>query len=341
MKASKGEAEGGHLFVTGRDLSAVIRNVSAGQNLRCAVAFWGKGATEDLQLPTSGKGRPRIICDIWMGGTNAAELKKLGAPNNTRLCYCDGLHAKVYLSDAGAVVGSANASDRGIGFQADAKLVEAGIFVEVDKDPQSLWSSIGRWFDHQWKGARQVDNKALQRAKELWNKRQAAAIRSGASAGGRTERISLLTLVRSNPHLFDEVGFVFASSRLSAAEKAKRFERDAAELPTRGAKSLDQFTDWDKDFERWPSRFFSFWKPKDRIYLHWYDTRVALPLDNPDTLYAQPRRWRETGHLGPLLLARRAVLEQDEPLIRRIFKRSSNRLFANGAELAAELTKLR
>jgi hypothetical protein len=327
-------------FLSGKSLSAAIRRVTSGADVRCAVAFWGKGAAQALGLTGGAKKTgPRIICDISMGGTNAAELKALGAPKSSRLRYRDDFHAKVYFSDKGVVIASANASDRSVGFQAEGKLIEAGVFAEHDRARGTLWSGAAEWFDDQWEKSKQVNGPALARATELWNKRQAAALRRGAPVGGPTTRASLLGLVRSNPQLFDDIGFVFVSWRSDAKDRAERFKRDSARLEASGEKFV-QFTDWESDFERWPSHFFEIWKPKDRLYLFWREKRAILPIDKADTLYAKPLGWREIGPVGKLLLSRPAILNEDGPLLRRIFEREQSRLFANGAEFAAELAKL-
>lgn len=68
-----------------------------------------------------------------MGGTPKAALLEMGAPDNPKLLVRDGLHAKIYVSDRGAVIGSANASYNGLGLVpgASGRLVEAGIFCPV------------------------------------------------------------------------------------------------------------------------------------------------------------------------------------------------------------------
>lgn len=100
-------------FIAGSDLADAIRDVLGGNNVRCAVAFWGTGAEALLDQATGDQ--PRIICDVTLGGTSPNALRALGAPENDRLRYVPSLHAKVYISDRGAIVGSANASQNGVG----------------------------------------------------------------------------------------------------------------------------------------------------------------------------------------------------------------------------------
>ena len=101
------------LFLTDRDLATVIKNVLGGSDVRCAVAFWGRGI--EALFPQTTVNQPRIICDVVLGGTSPDVLRALGAPRNDFLRHIPRLHAKVYISDRGAIVGSANASQNGIG----------------------------------------------------------------------------------------------------------------------------------------------------------------------------------------------------------------------------------
>jgi hypothetical protein len=92
-------------FLTGTDLSAKIRDLLSGTNLRCAVAFWGDGAAKLLCTCSAENSKDaKIVCDLSMGGTYPPELKKLGAPHNNKLRFLNGLHAKVYISDAGLLL---------------------------------------------------------------------------------------------------------------------------------------------------------------------------------------------------------------------------------------------
>ena len=88
------------MFLTGGKLSDRIVEVVKGDDARIAVAFWGNEAQKKLGI--THRTDLRIICDISMGGTNPAELAKLGAPSIKNLRYRDNFHAKIYLSDDGS-----------------------------------------------------------------------------------------------------------------------------------------------------------------------------------------------------------------------------------------------
>lgn len=158
-------------FLAGDDLSRKIREVVKGQDPRCAVAFWGHGAVEELfGTKVLQRDDVHVVCDLSMGGTNPATLRALGAPDNPQIRFLDGLHAKVFLSEHGAVVGSANASNNGIGFMGgNAQLLEAGTYFAPDSD---AWRTINNWFTRlSERGAGQVEAEALNAAQLAWNLR--------------------------------------------------------------------------------------------------------------------------------------------------------------------------
>jgi hypothetical protein len=100
--------------LVGDELANKIREICAADEVDCAVTFWS-GSSRDELFPRWKKQKVRIICDISMGCNSKGSLEAYGAPKNPLLRVWDGLHAKVFVSSAGAVVGSANASFNGLG----------------------------------------------------------------------------------------------------------------------------------------------------------------------------------------------------------------------------------
>ena len=151
-------------FLDGEDLDAAIRRVLSCAGPRCAVAFWGRGAS---CLIAEG-GRARLICNLGSGGTNPHEIEALlGAGHHVR--QNDLLHAKVYIGNGQAVVASANLSANGLGLEAGeiAHWLEAGM---VSDDI----GSVVEWFEALWQnaGTRTIKQADLQRAKCLWKQRR-------------------------------------------------------------------------------------------------------------------------------------------------------------------------
>jgi hypothetical protein len=136
------------IFLDDRELGPAIVKLMKGTGLRCAVAFWGYGATGKLFKTGRPPADARIICDLTMGGTNPKELKELNAPDNKGLKHLPGLHAKVYISDQGLIICSANASNNGIGFLDVPRLFEAGAFHEPGTN---IYATAVRWFEGIWK----------------------------------------------------------------------------------------------------------------------------------------------------------------------------------------------
>lgn len=248
-------------FLTGKELSERIRRVARGANACCAVAFWGKGS-DDLFEPSRGT---RIICDISMGGTSAKALKALGAPANRLLKFQNAFHAKVYLSDEGAVVGSANASDNGIGLlKQKAGLIEAGTFHEYGSQ---AWKAALVWFNAQHAAAKQVDDEALERALRLYRPYIVP------SPVLDVRESSILDLVRVRPDLFDGYGFAFSKVQ-NKSEVAKEARKKANK-----ASESNQFDDWpmgdmflnweEEDVENWPGQVYSFHLgARGRLYIN-------------------------------------------------------------------------
>jgi hypothetical protein len=201
-------------FLDDRELGPAITDLMQGSMSRCAVAFWGNGASSALfpheYLPAD----VRIICDITMGGSNPKELRALGAPDSSRIKHLSGLHAKVYLSDKGLITSSANASNSGIGFLAVASLVDAGTF---HKPGSEAYSSASRWFEKIWSSASVVDEPALAHAQRAWDRKPRGG---GFFDDGRPPNpASLFDVVAANRGRFRGVGFAFTTGESTAEQR--------------------------------------------------------------------------------------------------------------------------
>ncbi|MCF1504027.1 phospholipase D family protein [Afifella sp. H1R] len=149
-------------FLHGTALDEAIRNILRQDGCCCAVAFWGRGASK--MLPARSAGNCRIICNLSSGGTNPYEIEKLA---HFDIRQVDILHAKVYLAKDRAVVGSANVSANGLGFEADeqARWIEAAVLVKNI-------AAIKEWFDRLWKNADEIRPEDLEKAKKAWKQRR-------------------------------------------------------------------------------------------------------------------------------------------------------------------------
>lgn len=154
-------------FIVSTDLTAGsgvhIKRILSGREVRIASAFLGKGA--DQEVPASA----RLICDIGMGGTSPSALRALSEKLGDNLRYLRNFHAKVYLSDKGCVVGSANLSNNGVGFLSQAALMEAAILVDMQHPAAG---SAAKWFDELWDMAHLVGDEAIEEAEAAWRRKK-------------------------------------------------------------------------------------------------------------------------------------------------------------------------
>ena len=134
-----------------------------------AVAFWGKGAASNLKIVKGSK--VRIICNLESGACNPDEIERLRTVAQVKTH--PELHAKVYLTDNAAIIGSSNASANGLAMSANdvAGWREANMVVD---DP-SILPGIRSWFAKMWKDARSIENNDIDRARALWKLRRQLA----------------------------------------------------------------------------------------------------------------------------------------------------------------------
>ncbi|KAA2235570.1 phospholipase D family protein [Salinarimonas soli] len=263
------------IFHSGHELSQEIRRVLGGAHVRCAVAFWGKGTGAFLKSVGADLTDLRIVCNIEMGGTNPDALVELGAPDNSRLRHQQGLHAKVYISDRGLVVGSANVSENGIGLEQDvAGLTEAGVVYGPHED---AWSAAAAWFEQLFERAAQVDADAIATARQRFS-RVGPWTKAGPLVPG-----SLMNMIRMKPELFKNVGFVVASVVSTEARRATALRQAVqANIATKTSLAAipddGMFIGWSKaDVRRWPATFLEFWIPKSSLRIFPRSVRALDP----------------------------------------------------------------
>ncbi|MCB4825447.1 phospholipase D family protein [Roseicella aerolata] len=155
-------------FLTRPDLDEAIRDVLLGKRVRCAVAFWGRGADELFSRSAHPEREVKIVCNLKSGGTNPAVIRKL-VKQGALVRQRGDLHAKVYVSDRGAVVTSANASANGMGLESSEAIgwLEAGVVIP---DP----SAPAAWFEQIWPTCHEITPSDLKVAQAAWQRRQRA-----------------------------------------------------------------------------------------------------------------------------------------------------------------------
>ncbi len=151
-------------FLSARELDQAIRDIASAPAPRCAVAFWGRGATK---LFRTGE-RARLICNLRAGGTNPHEIEAL-LKDGHEVRQNDALHAKVYIGGGRAVVGSANLSANGLGLEA----AEVGHWIEAGVVIRDL-GEVSAWFEAVWRKpeTRGITKADARSAKRLWENRR-------------------------------------------------------------------------------------------------------------------------------------------------------------------------
>lgn len=152
-----------------RDALAEIRSLlEASGTAQLAVAFWGSGAIERLGLNRAGLSA-RILCNLDSGACNPSELRRINALPGITLKSHPRLHAKVYWTAAGAVLGSSNASSNGLALEGKANLGWAEANVRID-DPTTL-QDIRTWFEKLFAAGYDILDADLDRAELIWKAR--------------------------------------------------------------------------------------------------------------------------------------------------------------------------
>ena len=187
------------VILFGDCLDRLSHHATASSSMDFAVAFWGRGAGSILGLlhkdgSKRPKGKVRIICNLRLGGTNPDEIRKLLAAGVT-VKHDDALHAKVYRFEDVAIVGSANASINGLGFEnTEARWFEASSVIDV---PQDL-EQIDAWFKERWIQAKVVEETDLELAAKNFRRNRARRTRLPE------ERCSsLIELMHERPEAFE------------------------------------------------------------------------------------------------------------------------------------------
>lgn len=299
-------------ILSGAALSERIRGICSQDSVDCAVAFLS-GAVRDDLFPRWKNQTVRIVCDISMGCNSQFALKAFGAPKNVNLRVRDGLHSKIYVSDFGAIVSSANASLNGVGLtNRPAGNFEVGVFLHPNT---TGWLDAKKLFEQLWNSP-VIDAKELDRAPKLTSdpgKR--------ISQEGRRDR-SLLKQLKSYPQQFSSVLFVAehrpikrkeaskAARHYEAAEQEGEFQTNRRDLILRARHA---------EFPPIPRNAIMFWHDGEgsKVDILAYSDVVAVRSKKFTTLWGikhWPEFWRALETKAP----RKALSDAEEDFIRSL-----------------------
>jgi len=217
-------------FLPGVSIRDEIRKlVHRSSRVWVAVAYWGAGATEWLDLKARKQRDVIVVCDLMSGACNPDEIASLRRHLGERFVLkLDRLHAKTWLGDKCAIVGSANISANGLGFEATelAGLIEASMYSE---DIATV-EAVDHWFKSDvLPNATQISEADIRVARRRWKDRRAN--RPICSSSG-----SLLDALKRSPSDFSDRNFLVwiydegelsanAERELQRARKERRNQR--------------------------------------------------------------------------------------------------------------------
>jgi PLD-like domain len=224
--------------------------LATGGRVRVAVAYWGVGSLDrlDIRIRSAADNDIIVVCDLMSGACNPAEIERLQKIlGESRVLTRDQLHAKVWLTDRGAIVGSSNASANGLGFEGDELegSIEANIFV----DNAETLAAISRWFENDVLGeARKITKPGFREAHRRWKRRRVTRpllSKQGSLLGAI--RVDPTSLANRNVSVwvYEHTGLSrWASRSLESEQKARRDNsidcwENAERPPPAGAYVLD------------------------------------------------------------------------------------------------------
>jgi hypothetical protein len=139
--------------------------LTAPEPAHVAVAFWGRGAIEELGVHHSAAGT-RLIVNAESGCCHPQELRELLAIENIKVRTLSRLHAKTYIGKSRMVVGSANASSNGLGFQGSelSGWREACTVIDVAEPVMAA----RQWFEARWSEGTDLSERIIKKAEAAW-----------------------------------------------------------------------------------------------------------------------------------------------------------------------------
>ena len=226
-------------FLTDKDILTQVRKLCVKRkSILIAVSYWGKDALEETGLRRRIEADPnsvQVICDLWSGACNPApiqELIEVGVDVKT----LDDFHAKVWVSGSDVLIGSANVSSNGRGFDDTKYNIEAAVRVRDSK----MTKTVRRWFEEQWeKKSDTIEQDEIKQAQNFWNERRNSRARQRAYSTPLIQKIE----AERNSCEFDNIYVIVwkEDSRDTPERTRKFFEEQSKEL----------FTESKEDDNRW------------------------------------------------------------------------------------------
>ncbi len=255
------------MFLNEVDIRESISTLFSGSdNIDCAVAFVGEKALEFIQ----DNHKVRMICNLESGATNPYTIQKLLDERNVDIRTNPRLHAKVFIGDNKTIIGSANLSANGLGFEGDeiTGWIEAGVLIE----DESVITKTKEWFDALWDSSSDEIEDKIEDAIEKWKKR-----RYRRAFNIDINNQSFFELVEENPDAFKDrnIFFVIYPDVDTSPEANQAYENIEENYPD----NTSFYENWDVPDDAWlidipyledKSRNITIWKTPEQPLIKYF-----------------------------------------------------------------------
>lgn len=271
--------------------SQITKLLTTASTLKVAIAFWGAGSAKLLK-PIQGKA-VELLCNLESGACNPDEVEVLTAMFPGAVKSNPSLHAKVWWTPAGLILGSSNASANGLALEASelAGWHEANVLL-TDKE---TIDSCRQWFDGLWGDAASqlVDDRMLADAKVLWQRRRFGRATARSDLADTND---FLTDLRLKPEAFSDRSIFVSTYRWESDADIDELVDEQARHLGADPDLLDVYRGWHWDDD---TRLDGLPEPGAAILD--FDTKssewgVYVVLDAPPTMH----------HEVPLIWVRRS-----------------------------------
>lgn len=182
-------------------IRATAKQVCASRSaVKIAVAFWGRGAAKSLALEGRRAESVRIILNAHSGGCNPSELRLLLKRYGKNVRTNAALHAKVFANEDEVLLGSANASANGLGFDGEDE-VEGWAEACLHARAPSVCGDAAKWFETIWAESKDLTQEIIEQADDLWHRaRRIARARFASNDPIARGAFVVLTHLRREPN---------------------------------------------------------------------------------------------------------------------------------------------
>jgi hypothetical protein len=218
-----------------RSFQTITDFISRAKEVIIVAPYFGGGAFKQLGFDTY-KASGTIICDLYSGACNPEEIKEFMKPSlGLSVRTLDNLHAKIYWTDKGIVVGSANPSANGLAFEGK----ETGGLLETCVASEDI-SAVTAWKSYIKANflspSRVVTPNDIKAAIPIWKPQRDTRPKPPSSDG-------LLALMQKQPEVFKDRNIVITAydSADPSATSKKKFQ---SQKKQRKIIDLDFYENW-------------------------------------------------------------------------------------------------